>query len=72
MVAPGKLNRLSIAVLVDKSVSGVQVSNVRQAVNAAAGIDQTRGDQVTVQAVAFDTSTQKQVEKEMAAASRTI
>jgi flagellar M-ring protein FliF len=69
-VAPGQLKRLSVAVLVDKSVSGVQVSNIRQAVNAAAGIDQTRGDQVTVQAVAFDTSTQKQVAKEMADSSR--
>lgn len=69
-VAPGQIKRLSVAVLVDKSVSGVQVSHIRQAVNAAAGIDAARGDQVTVQAVAFDTSTQKQVAKEMADSSR--
>jgi|LSQX01.3.fsa_nt_gb flagellar M-ring protein FliF len=69
-VAPGQVKRLSVAVLVDKSVSGIQVGHIRQAVNAAAGIDQDRGDQVTVQAVAFDTSTQKQVAKEMATASR--
>ena len=68
--APGNLKRLSVAVLVDKSVSSSQVSSIRQAVTTAAGINQTRGDQVTVQAVAFDTSTQKQVDKEMAAASR--
>ena len=56
--------------LVDKSGSGVQGSHIRQAVNAAAGTDAARGHQVTVQAVAFDTSTQKQVAKEMADSSR--
>ena len=70
MVAPGQVTRLSVAVLVDKSVSGLQINNIRQAVEAAAGVNATRGDQVTVQAVAFDKSTQKQVDKEMAAASR--
>ena len=68
--APGTLKRLSVAVLVDKSVTSSQVSSIRNAVTAAAGIDPKRGDQVEVQAVAFDTSTQKQVEKEMASASR--
>lgn len=70
VVSPGQVTRLSVAVLVDKSVSGLQISNIRQAVEAAAGVNTTRGDQVTVQAVAFDTSSQKQVDKEMAAASR--
>ena len=70
VVAPGQVNRLSVAVLVDKSVSGLQINNIRQAVEAAAGVNVTRGDQVTVQAVAFDKSSQKQVDKEMAAASR--
>lgn len=68
--APGTLKRLSVAVLVDKSVTSSQVVSIRNAVTAAAGIDQKRGDLVEVQAVAFDTSTQKQVEKEMAASSR--
>lgn len=68
--APGTLKRLSVAVLVDKSVTSSQVASIRNAVTAAAGIDRTRGDQVEVQAVAFDTSTQKEVEKEMAASSR--
>jgi len=70
VVAPGQLKRLSVAVLVDKGVKGAAVSNIRQAVSAAAGIDPTRGDQVDVQMVAFDTSTQKQVDKEIATASR--
>lgn len=70
VASPGKVTRLSVAVLVDKSVPSSQVNSIRQAVEAAAGISQTRGDQVTVQAVAFDTSSQKKVDKEMAAASR--
>lgn len=70
VVAPGQLKRISIAVLVDKNVKDLQINNIRQAVAAAAGINPANGDQVTVQAVAFDTSTQKQVDKEMAAASQ--
>lgn len=70
VVAPGKLNRLSVAVLLDDSVKGKQVSAIRQAVTAAAGIDNTRGDQVTVEKVAFDTSSQKKMDKEMANASK--
>jgi len=68
--SPGQVTRLSVAVLLDKSVPSSQVASIRDAVSTAAGINQTRGDQVTVQAVAFDKSTQKQVDKEMAAASR--
>jgi len=70
VAAPGQIKRLSVAVLVDKSVPSTQVSSIRDAVTTAAGVNQDRGDQVTVQAVAFDKSTQKQVDKEMADASR--
>jgi flagellar M-ring protein FliF len=69
VTAPGQITRLSVAVLVDKSVPSSQVTSIREAVTAAAGVKQGR-DQVTVQAVAFDKSTQKQVDKEMAAAAK--
>ena len=68
--APGQLQRLSVAVLVDESVNGAQLAKLRQAVTAAAGVDQTRGDQVTVQNIAFDTSTSKAADAEMAKASK--
>lgn len=68
--APGQVTRLSVAVLVDSNVDASKLAAIRQAVTAAAGINQTRGDQITVQSVAFDTSAQKQMDAEMAAASK--
>jgi flagellar M-ring protein FliF len=52
-VAPGTVNRTNVAVMVDESVPQAQVAAVRQAVQAAAGIDQGRGDRLTVSQVAF-------------------
>ena len=67
--APGQVTRLSVAVLVDKSVPSSQIPSIRDAVTAAAGVKPGR-DTVTVQAVAFDKTTQRQIDKEMAAAAR--
>ena len=53
--APGSVKRLSIAVMVD-SLQPQQVDSIRQAVIAAAGLDLSRGDQVAVENVSFDTS----------------
>ena len=69
--APGKMQRLSVAVLVDDKVEPTKVEAIREAVIAAAGIDEKRGDQVTVQRVGFDTASAKAVEAEMAKASKT-
>jgi len=68
--APGKMQRLSVAVLVDDKVEPTKVEAIREAVVAAAGIDEKRGDQVTVQRVGFDTASAKAVETEMAKASK--
>ncbi len=57
--APGKVERLSIAVLLDSAVGTAAVNTIRQTVSAAAGVDTTRGDQVTVDSLAFDTSIAK-------------
>jgi flagellar M-ring protein FliF len=53
--APGKVSRLSVAVLIDDKVK-VAPDVVTNLVNAAAGIDGQRGDVVTVAAMAFDHS----------------
>ncbi len=68
--APGQIQRLSIAVLVDDKVEPAKVPAIEQAVAAAAGIDTTRGDQITVQRLRFDTSSDKAREQEMAKAAR--
>ncbi|MHB9037036.1 MAG: flagellar basal-body MS-ring/collar protein FliF [Armatimonadota bacterium] len=70
VTAPGKLQRLSVAVLVDDKVAATKIEAIREAVVAASGIDEKRGDQVTVQRVGFDTVSSKAVEAEMAKASK--
>lgn len=67
--APGQVSRLSVAVLVDDKVQPTDVA-IREAVTAAAGINPTRGDQITVQRMAFDTVSKKKQAAEMASASR--
>ncbi|MDE2573055.1 MAG: hypothetical protein KGM44_11110 [bacterium] len=48
----GRLRRLSVAVFVDRSRGG-DLSKIRALVEAAAGIDVRRGDEVRVEAMAF-------------------
>jgi flagellar M-ring protein FliF len=52
-VAPGQVNRLSVGLVVDKSVPPAQVAQLKNAVSAAAGIDPKRGDVLNVSQVAF-------------------
>ena len=52
-VAPGQINRLSVGLVVDKSVPAAQVAQIKSAVSAAAGIDPKRGDTLAVSQVAF-------------------
>jgi flagellar M-ring protein FliF len=52
-VAPGQVNRLSVGLVVDKSVPPAQVTQLKNAVSAAAGIDAKRGDVLNVSQVAF-------------------
>jgi flagellar M-ring protein FliF len=52
-VAPGQVNRLSVGLVVDKSIPPAQVAQIKNAVSAAAGIDAKRGDVLNVSQVAF-------------------
>lgn len=53
----GGVARQSVAVVVDASVAqSLNLANLQQTVAAAAGIDTTRGDTLSVQSMAFDTS----------------
>ena len=65
--APGKVSRLSVAVLLDDKVK-VPSAEITNLVNAAAGIDGDRGDVVTVAAMAFDRSGTEAAAKEEKAA----
>lgn len=50
--APGKVTRLSVAVLVDAAAAD-KIDTITQVVTMAAGIDPRRGDQVVVEAMDF-------------------
>lgn len=67
ILAPGKVTRVSVAVLVNVpavapvpgpnapyEVAAVDVTKIRNVVSAAAGIDPTRGDVISVEAVPFN------------------
>ncbi|MCB0155638.1 MAG: flagellar M-ring protein FliF [Anaerolineae bacterium] len=54
--ATGRIDRLSISVLVDNITDTLTIDAIQQATVAAAGIDQNRGDILTVNSIAFDRS----------------
>jgi flagellar M-ring protein FliF len=56
-VAPGAVQKLDVAVVVDSSVPKAQLASLKSAVAGATGIDTTRGDTLTVSSVKFATST---------------
>lgn len=67
--APGKVSRLTVAVLLDSTTAGsVDPAKIQQLVGAAAGIDPTRGDIVSVAAMPFNTSAADAAAKELNAA----
>jgi flagellar M-ring protein FliF len=65
--APGKVNRLSVAVVLDESAKTADADAVKKLVAAAAGIDTTRGDVVEVSTLAFDKTAAEDAAKEFAA-----
>src|SRR3954452_6807895 len=52
-VAPGAINKLNVALLVDKTVPAVDFASLQKAVSSAAGIDTTRGDALQAAQVPF-------------------
>lgn len=68
-LAPGSVKRQSVSVVVDTgAAAGPGVAQLQQMVTAAAGIDNTRGDTISVNQVAFNNDAAKTAAKELAAA----
>lgn len=63
--ASGNIKRMSIAVLLPESVKPEGVERLRMVIATAAGADQARRDQVTVERVKFDTSLEDALKKEL-------
>jgi flagellar M-ring protein FliF len=57
--APGALEQLSLAVVVNSAVKGVNASEIKQLVSAAAGLQASRGDTIQVAFVPFDQTAAK-------------
>ena len=65
--APGKVQRLSVAVLLDARAAGVvNAEQVQQIVAAATGLDPARGDVVQVSEMPFDDTAARAAEEEFA------
>ncbi|MFW5653021.1 MAG: flagellar M-ring protein FliF C-terminal domain-containing protein, partial [Planctomycetota bacterium] len=55
--APGRIERMSVAVLVDENVTTApQIEQIEELVTAGAGVDAERGDSIAVTRMPFDTS----------------
>lgn len=64
-LAPGQVERLSVAVVVDDQVATpAQAGELERLIGAAAGVDFDRGDEVVVSLLPFDTSTRDLLEAE--------
>jgi flagellar M-ring protein FliF len=63
--APGALERLTVAVMLDGPMEEIQVQAIERTVAAAAGIKPERGDVVTVASMPFDKSLQDAQRKQM-------
>jgi flagellar M-ring protein FliF len=52
-VAPGSVNRVNVALLIDSSVPAAEVASLKQSVASIAGINTKRGDTLAVSRIAF-------------------
>lgn len=71
IIRPGMVDNISLSVLVDGISDQQQLQTLQTAISAAAGIDQKRGDQLSVQTLTFDKSYQTKQTEDLAVADRT-
>jgi flagellar M-ring protein FliF len=66
--APGALNRLTVSVVMDSAVANkLNQTQIQNLVGNAVGLDQARGDAITVASMPFDNSAAKQAQADLAA-----
>src|SRR3954467_2479535 len=67
--APGAINRLTVSVVMDDAIaSSLNQQQIQSLVGNAVGLDQARGDAITVASMPFDTTAAKQAAAELEAA----
>ncbi len=67
--APGRLNRMSVSLLLDESIAEAQAADLQSAVSAAVGLNAERGDVIAVGRLAFDKAALEQAQSAFAAES---
>lgn len=71
IIEPGQIKQISVSVLVDSITDPAQLDVLRSAVAAAVGIDDTRGDSLSVESIIFDRTYYTDQAAEMEQASKT-
>lgn len=61
IAAPGEVKRITASVLIDANLDTQTQEEIQKAVENAIGFDATRGDQVSVLGIAFDTTEEEQM-----------
>jgi flagellar M-ring protein FliF len=63
--APGEVNRLTTSVVIDGKLDDAAKSSVKNLVVSAVGYDAARGDTISVESMAFDTTAQDNAKKDL-------
>ncbi|MDO8122158.1 flagellar basal-body MS-ring/collar protein FliF [Isoptericola sp. b490] len=70
VTAPGTVRRQSVSVIVSDKLTGLNLTDLQTSIAAAAGVDTTRGDVVSVTQMPFDTTAAAQAQQALAAADK--
>jgi len=70
VVAPGKIRRMTVSVVVDAKLDPTQLQDLKNAVAAAVGYDPNRGDEIVVQSMEFNVAYLRELEEELRAKER--
>jgi len=65
--APGEVERLSVSVIIDQETEEETINQIRNAVSAAIGYDEQRGDVLNISSMAFDDSLEQAAQEAMLA-----
>jgi len=65
--APGEVDRLSVSVIIDQETEEETINQIRNAVSAAIGYDEQRGDVLNISSMAFDDSLEQAAQEAMLA-----
>ncbi|MEI7941795.1 MAG: flagellar basal-body MS-ring/collar protein FliF [Candidatus Riflemargulisbacteria bacterium] len=63
--APGYIEKISVAVILDRQITDEQSASLKEAISSAAGIDATRGDAISLSNLTFDKKDMETTKKEM-------